>query len=174
MIAAEQRGSVKNVWARSETGFPGSTGKNITTGGTGMKERYAKIIGRSYSGAPRRPYMSMQDRAAQFSPFAALTGFDDAVEETARLTDPRLEQDEAELEMLDLKLEKLIASLPQHPQVRITWFKADEKKSGGAYITTKGVVKKINTLEGFLQLEDGQRIALSDIAGLGGSIFSGL
>lgn len=91
-----------------------------------------------------RPPMSMIDRAAQFSPFAALTGYDAALQEAARLTETRVELDEDRKSMLDRKLQMLRDLLAQRPQVTITHFVKDERKSGGSYVRVTGEVKKID------------------------------
>lgn len=91
--------------------------------------------------------MSNYDRAAQFSPFAALTGYDDAVKETARLTDSKIELDEYELQELNEKLNKIQDNLREDAEVSITYFVTDKKKSGGSYKTISGIVKRIDEYE---------------------------
>ena len=85
-----------------------------------------------------RPQMSMIDRAAQFSPFAALTGYDAAIKETGRLTDEKIEMDEGALNILNMKFQILVDSLDDEPEVTFTYFKPDERKAGGAYIEVTG------------------------------------
>ena len=111
----------------------------------------------------RRAKMTDCDRAAQFSPFAALTGFEAAIVETGRLTDSRIELEEDEKQRLDEQLRKVLEVLPAHPEVKITWFRRDERKSGGAYVETCGRAKKIDPFLGVLRLTDGQRIPLEEI-----------
>lgn len=103
--------------------------------------RYDDIINLPHHVSTQRPHMSMLNRAAQFSPFAALTGYEDSIRETARLTDARIELDECAKAALDAKLQ-VIQSNPQMP-VSITYFVPDARKSGGAYVTAKGCVRKI-------------------------------
>ena len=107
--------------------------------------------------------MSRLNRAAQFAPFAALTGYDDAIEEAARLTDGKIELSEAEQASLDLKLNLLKSRLPLKPRVTITYFRPDERKQGGVYVAISGTVTKIREHEGKLIMDDGLRIAFDDI-----------
>ena len=110
--------------------------------------------------------MSMHDRAAQFSPFAALVGYDDAVAETARLTDSRLELTEDEMSELNANLNRLIDSLDEQPQISVTYFVPDEKKSGGKYVEKQGVVRIFDSYSQELVFTDGVRIAVADMAKL--------
>ena len=107
--------------------------------------------------------MSMLERAAQFQPFRALTGYEDAVRETARLTDDWVELTEDEKSLLDAKLQKLADDIASHPLATITWFQPDKKKTGGEYITTTGQLKKIDDFAGILILLGGERIVIEDI-----------
>ena len=110
--------------------------------------------------------MSMHDRAAQFTPFAALVGYDDAVAETARLTDSRLELTEDEMFELNANLNRLLDSLDEQPQISVTYFVPDEKKSGGKYVEKVGVVRIIDSYAGELVFTDGVRIAVADMSAL--------
>ena len=110
--------------------------------------------------------MSMHDRAAQFSPFASLVGYDDAVAETARLTDSRAELTEDEMSELNANLNRLLDSLDEQPQISVTYFVPDEKKSGGKYVEKVGVVRIIDSYAGELVFTDGVRIAVADMAAL--------
>ena len=110
--------------------------------------------------------MSMHDRAAQFSPFAALVGYDDAVAETARLTDSRLELTEDEMFELNAKLNRLLDSLDEQPKIRVTYFVPDERKSGGRYVEKVGVVRIYDSYSQELVFTDGVRIAVADMAKL--------
>ena len=112
------------------------------------------------------PPMSMHDRAAQFSPFAALVGYDNAVAETARLTDSRLELTEDEMSELNANLNRLLDNLDEQQQISVTYFVPDEKKSGGKYIEKVGVVRIFDSYANELVFTDGVRIALTDIAEL--------
>ena len=110
--------------------------------------------------------MSMHDRAAQFSPFAALVGYDDAVAETARLTDSKIELTEDEMSLLNANLNRLLDSLDEQPQVSVTYFVPDEKKSGGKYVEKLGVVRIFDSYANELVFTDGVRIAVADMSAL--------
>ena len=110
--------------------------------------------------------MSMHDRAAQFSPFAALVGYDDAVAETARLTDSRAVLTEDEMTELNANLNRLLDSLDEQPQISVTYFVPDEKKSGGKYVEKQGVVRIFDSNASELVFTDGVRIAVADMAKL--------
>ena len=94
-----------------------------------------------------RLQMAMSDRAAQFAPFAALTGYDDAVKETGRLTDDKIELEESSLNELNAKIQFLRENLADASAVTFTYFKPDERQAGGAYLTTTGTVKKLDDYE---------------------------
>ena len=110
--------------------------------------------------------LSMHDRAAQFSPFASLVGYDDAVAETARLTDSRAELTEDEMSELNANLNRLLDSLDEQPQISVTYFVPDEKKSGGKYVEKVGVVRIYDSYVGELVFTDGVRIAVADMSAL--------
>ena len=103
--------------------------------------------------------MSMINRAGQFSPFAALTGYDDAIEETARLTDSRIELTEAEEDEISRKLGRL----QRGDSVELTWFVPDRRKTGGRYYTETVVIKQIVAVEGKVNLADGRSVEIRDI-----------
>ena len=105
--------------------------------------------------------MPMSDRAAQFSPFAALTGYGDAIDETARLTDARIELSEEERAELDYK-QQYLATLDA-PTVTVTYFISDERKSGGAYVTHTGVLKRVDEVERMVVFKDGLRVPLDEV-----------
>lgn len=108
--------------------------------------------------------MPMSDRAAQFSPFAALTGYGDVIDETARLTDRRIELSEEESAELDYK-QQYLATLDA-PTVTVTYFVPDERKSGGAYVTHTGVLKRVDEIERMMLFMDGTRVELDDVMGI--------
>ncbi len=112
---------------------------------------------------PAHEPMPMSDRAAQFSPFAALTGYEDAIDETARLTDARVELGESAVEELERKLIDLAARISERPEISVTYFVPDGRKSGGVYVTRTGALKRIDELERALVFADGARIAVGDI-----------
>ena len=118
--------------------------------------------------------MSLYDRAAQFAPFKALTGYEDDVEETARLTDHRIELDEERMEQLDARLQLLEEHLVEAPAVSITYFVPDVRKDGGSYETVSGIIKKIDSVQRVLVLRDGRQIAIGDVYGITGELFSAM
>lgn len=128
--------------------------------------RYHDIINLPHHKSSIRPPMSMIDRAAQFSPFAALTGYDEAIKETERLVDERIELDEDTIDWLDQQLQLLRSKLDDKPSVIITYFVADPKKAGGKYITVTGIVKKIDEYTKMIILQDERKIPIIDIIGI--------
>ena len=127
---------------------------------------YDDIINLPHHQSKNHPHMSLYDRAAQFAPFAALTGYDDAVKEAMRLTDSKPELDENQLEELDQKLADLMTRIEEHPEVTITYFEPDDKKEGGAYITCVGKLKKIDIYEKQLVLTGNRFIRICDIVSI--------
>ena len=125
--------------------------------------QYDDIINLPHHVSSAHPRMSMLDRAAQFMPFRALTGYEDAVQETARLTDEKIELTEDEKSILDRKLQELADRITSQPQVTLTYFQPDKKKTGGAYVSVTGQLRKIDDFEGVLILVDGKRILIEDI-----------
>ena len=128
-----------------------------------MKDTYEDIIHLPHHVSKTRPPMSMADRAAQFSPFAALTGYDDAIRETGRLTDEKLESGEERLAVLNTQFRILMDHLADHPEISVTYFVPDGRKSGGTYVTARGRVKKVNDFDRLLILQDGLRIPMDDV-----------
>ena len=92
-----------------------------------------------------------------------MTGYEDAVQETARYTDEKVELTEDEKALLDMELQRLSDDIANHPQVTLTYFRSDKRKAGGAYVTTTGQLKKIDDFEGALILASGERIVIEDI-----------
>ena len=135
------------------------------------ERRYDDIINLPHHVSTKHPHMALIDRAAQFSPFAALTGHDAAIKETARLTDERMELDENRKELLDARLQLLREHLGERPTVTFTFFEPDEKKSGGAYVTVTGIVKKIEEYENRITLEEGAAISIDEICAVEGELF---
>ena len=129
---------------------------------------YDDILHLPHHTSPRRARMSMLDRAAQFSPFAALTGYEDAIEETGRLTDSRMELGEYARSILDQKQQRLAQIIGQQPEITVTYFLPDERKSGGSYEKVTGNLKKLDFYHNFLVLADGTRIPLFDISDIEG------
>lgn len=139
-----------------------------------IQNLYQEIIDLPHHVSKTHPQMPMSDRAAQFSPFAALTGYNSAIRETGRLTEERIELDEEALMALNMRYQLLIDSLKECPEVRITYFKPDERKSGGAYLTITGVVKKVDDYNRLITMQDGMIIPLDDVLMIEGKLFSGL
>ena len=136
-----------------------------------MNSPYADIIHLPHHVSQTHPQMPMHDRAAQFAPFAALTGYEAAVGETARLTSERRELDPQEAEELNRRLTELAARLPDHPEVTVEYFVPDDRKAGGAYVTVTGRVRHISVEEKTLVMEDGAEIPMEDIVSMTGEIF---
>ncbi len=124
---------------------------------------YQDIIHLSRPQSKKHPQMSMQDRAAQFSPFAALTGHDEAISETARLTDVRLEPDEERVEQINRNLQEIAQRLDSQQSVEITYFEPDKHKAGGRYCLHCGVIKQIDDRQRVLLFTDGFRVEIDDI-----------
>lgn len=128
-----------------------------------MTDPYDDILHLPHPTSKRHPRMPIVDRAAQFSPFAALTGHKAAIEETARVTDRRIELDEDAKEQLDQTLQLLLERIDEQPEITVTWFSPDKKKAGGQYHTATGKLKRIDTQESRLILTDGTQIPLEDL-----------
>ena len=136
-----------------------------------MTGSYDDIIHLSHPTSTKYPRMPIRDRAAIFSPFAALSGHSAAIAEAARLTDQRLELDEDARAELDRRQQILWEHLEERPEVSVTWFRPDERKEGGAYVTTTGRLKKIDEVERTLVLADGTPIQLDQVIGLESACF---
>ena len=139
-----------------------------------MSGKYDDIIGLPHPTSSKHPRMPISERAAIFSPFAALSGHSAALAETARLTDQKIELDEDTKAELDRKQAILREHLTEQPEITVTWFQPDERKDGGAYVTVTGRLKKIDETERALVLLDGTRIPLQDVVGLESGCFRGL
>ena len=124
---------------------------------------YDDIINMPHHVSRKHPQMSIHDRAAQFAPFAALTGHGEAIAETARLTGRKIELDDYEKMKLDEKLLILQEHIMEMPEISVTYFCQDEKKEGGKYVTVTKALRKINEVERTLVMEDGMQIRIEDI-----------
>lgn len=122
----------------------------------------------------RHPQPSMMDRAARFAPFAAITGYEEMVLEEARVTEERIDLDEGALALLNEKLNMIQEFLDEEPEVTITYFEQDKKKSGGAYVNITGIVKRIDEYEHFVIMTDGKKIRIEDIYAIGSDLFYSL
>ena len=110
--------------------------------------------------------MSREARAAQFAPFAALTGYDDVIHETARLTDEQVELEEHDNNRLNRKFAELTDAMEEHPKITVTYFLPDEHKAGGAYVSITGTLKKVDTYEQLMIFDDGNEIPIAHIVDL--------
>ena len=132
---------------------------------------YVHIIDNPHYQSVIRPHMARGNRAAQFAPFAALTGYDDAVKEMARWTDKKIEIDEMRAALLNERLCILQEQAAANPFVEITYFRPDEKKAGGAYVTAAGTVRKIDLAARVLIFTDRTTILMDDIFDIRGDLF---
>ncbi|MBP3544032.1 MAG: hypothetical protein J6J86_07365 [Lachnospiraceae bacterium] len=130
------------------------------------ENRYDDIINMPHHVSKKHPQMPLADRAAQFSPFAALTGYEAAIAETARVTEERLELSENSREELNVQLQLLKERLPEKPVVEITYFVPDERKAGGSYETVTGVVKKIDEYGQRIVLENGVSVKMGEVVNI--------
>ena len=128
-----------------------------------MTGPYDDMLNLPHPTSRRHSRMSLSDRAAQFAPFAALSGHGAALAETARLTERRIELEEDVKAALDLKQQMLMDRIDEHPDVAVTWFQPDGKKDGGRYVTTTGRLKRIDEVERVLVMEDKTTVPLDDV-----------
>lgn len=135
---------------------------------------YNDIIGLPHFVSEKHPQMSIENRAAQFSPFAALTGYEGAVKEQARLTDEKIELDDEEKLMISSKLQLIQENIKAQPEVTICYFQADERKDGGAYVTVVGYVKKVDEVERVVRLTNGTVIFIDEVISIDGEVFKGM
>ena len=136
-----------------------------------MSGKYDDMLHLPHPTSARHPRMSISERAAIFSPFAALTGHAGAIAETARLTDQKMDLDENTKAELDQKQAILLEHIAEQPEIKVTWFQPDERKDGGAYLTAAGRLKKLNAIQRLLVLTDGTEIPLDDVAGIESDYF---
>lgn len=127
---------------------------------------YSDIIDHPHYQSKTRMPMSMINRAAQFAPFAALSGYDEAVREAERVTDHRPKLDESEIALLNDKLQYLHVTKGNHPAVSITYFVKDQTKDGGACETVTGTLKNIDAVFYYVVMDDGTLIPIADICAI--------
>lgn len=139
-----------------------------------MSGSYDDIIHLPHHVSATRPHMSPLERAAQFSPFSALSGYGAAVKEAGRLTESRIELSEDEKARLDEKQQIILNAIDSQPEITITYFVPDEKKDGGRYISVTGIIRKIDDYERILVLTDETKIPLDDIIDIDSVLFSEL
>lgn len=120
----------------------------------------------------KHPHLEIDSRAAQFAPFAALTGYDSAVKETARLTKRKIELNDELKEIINAKLNYIEKSIKDRNIISVTYFIKDEKKDGGRYENYSGIIKRINNIEEYIKFEDNKIINFNDILSLDGEIFN--
>ena len=136
-----------------------------------MNKNYDDIINLPHFESKKHPRMSLEARSAQFAPFAALNGYEDAVKETARLTEKRIEIDDGLKVVLNSKLQIIQENIKNNPEVTFTYFVYDKKKTGGKYITKMGIVKKININQQYILLMDKTKIPINEVINIQGCIF---
>ena len=135
-----------------------------------MSNKYDDIINLSHHVSNKHPHMTLEARAAQFAPFAALTGYEDAIYETARLTNERIELDEESKSILDNKIQIIKEQISTRPTISFTYFIPDLKKDGGKYVTVTGIVRKIDEYRQIIILEDKTEIPINEIISIMGTI----
>ena len=128
-----------------------------------MSNKYDDIINLPHHISKKHPQMTLEARAAQFAPFAALTGYDDEVKETARLTNRRIELDDEAKSILDNKIQIILEQISQRPTVSITYFIPDTRKAGGEYVTITGIIKKVDGYNQVIVLENRTEIPINEI-----------
>lgn len=133
--------------------------------------QYDDIINLPHHVSKKHPQMSLYARSAQFAPFAALTGYEDAVKETARETYNRIEIEDELKSILDSKLQIILEQLKNKPEISVTYFIVDSKKDGGEYKTVTGIVKKVDLYNQFVYLADNTEIPINEIIDISGEIF---
>ena len=138
---------------------------------TNAEKKYADIINMPHHTSPNRPRMPEGDRAAQFSPFAALTGYDSTVAEAGRLTDKKLDISEDAKTVLNEKMQMMLDRLDDKPIVTITYFVPDSRKDGGAYVSATGVVKEISAIARAIVFDDKTSIPIDQICEIEGDMF---
>ena len=125
--------------------------------------KYDNIISLPHYEPKYHKRMSIYNRSAQFSPFAALTGYEDAVKETARLTDSKIEISEELMDIINMKLQIIESHIKDKPEITITYFESDKRKNGGKYLDYGGNLKRIDIMNGFILFEDNKKISLNNI-----------
>ena len=139
-----------------------------------MNSKYDGIINLPHHTSKKHPRMPLSDRAAQFLPFAALTGYDAAINETARYTDVRPELDEPELALLDRRFQLLSEHLSEEPLIAMTCFVPDARKPGGAFVTIRGVIDEIDESGRIIIMRDGTKVSMDDVLELDSELFGHL
>lgn len=120
----------------------------------------------------KHPHLSLESRASQFAPFAALVGYDSEIKETARLTDKKVVLDDNQKEIISNKLNYLNEHINDQNEVTITYFIKDQKKSGGKYLKKTGIIKRIDLVNQNIKFVDNTIISMKDITNIKGEIFN--
>lgn len=154
----------------------GKKGNSISTEGAPVNDehRYDDMLDMPHHVSPKRPKMSLHDRAAQFAPFAALTGFGAAITESDRVTERRIELGEAEAAELTEKMRILQARQSEQPEISVTWFVPDARKEGGRYEVAEGRLRRVVPDEYTLMFADGRSFDLDSIIYIDGEMFEGM
>lgn len=139
-----------------------------------MDKKYDDIINLVHYEPKRHPRMSIEARSAQFAPFAALSGYEEAVMETARITDKRIDIDDGLKQILNNKLLYVLENININPEIVVTYFMYDDKKDGGKYVEKLGFVKKIDMINKYLVFKDKTKILIDEIINITGSIFDNM
>jgi hypothetical protein len=134
-------------------------------------DKYSKIINLPHHVSSKHAPMPMIERAAQFAPFAALTGYDSEIKEKARFVDKKISLSEEVLTELNVKFQIIKECISSEPELNFIVFEPDMRKSGGKYLTISGTVKKIDEIERKIILKDGTKIAINNILDITGEIF---
>ena len=135
------------------------------------EHRYDDMIDLPHHVSTKHPQMSLYERAAQFSAFKALTGYEDCVTEAARLTGERIDLDDASMSLLNGKVQILQDSIKSRPNITITYFVPDKKKTGGEYVTASGSIKRIDEVERVIIFSDGKVIQTDDVVDIQSELF---
>lgn len=138
------------------------------------KNNYEDIIDMPHHTSSKHPRMTIEARSAQFAPFSALTGYNEAVKETARVTEEKIEIDDGLKIVINNKLQIINNNIKDNPKVSITYFIKDKNKEGGKYITIRGTIKKLDSIKELVILEDKTIIPIKDIINITSSLFSSL
>ncbi len=139
-----------------------------------MTGPYDDIIHLPHHVSSTRPRMSMIDRAAQFSPFAALVGYDAEIKEAGRLTERKRTLDEDTQAILNRKQAYLLERIAEHPSLSVTFFLPDKKKAGGTYVTVTGNLKKVDEHKRLMIFTDGTKVPLDDVSEIESHLFRGM
>ena len=137
-----------------------------------MSNKYDDMIDLPHYTSIKHPRMSIESRAAQFAPFSALSGYGDAIKETARLTDERIEIDDSLREILNNKLKIIEENISLNPNVTLTYYIPDSKKSGGKYVTHNCIVKKVDSINEIIITVDNKKIPMKEIIDISSDILN--